>query len=336
MGLDPSTEPLQIDDLRVGQYRLLLPLRPDRHLLRPTSRRRDDGDPFGGDRLGHDVAVAHGVDVRARQAGDERLAEPEAGLHGAELPVGRDWVGREQDAGRLWEDHLLHDHRHAGLAVVEAVVQPVGHGALGEQGGPAPTDVREDGSRPHDVQVRVLLAGEGSRRRIFRRRTGPDGAGAVFAEPGEGTGDRGRQTAGYLDRFEGLTDAGTDRPDCFPVGRVQERQAIETFVDHRCLRQDLPEGIRGHAEAGRHTYAIDPPNSPRRAPFPPTTATCVWSISRRSNTSPLIHPPFPVGFHRAPDFVAADGRADGPVRAAACIVSRSVVLAASPPPACTL
>ena len=313
VGLDPSAEPLQIDHLHVGQYRLLLPLRPDRHLLGPTPRRRDDGDPFGGDRLGHDVAVAYGVDVRARQTGDERLTEAEAGLHGAELPVGRDRVGREQDAGRLWEDHLLHDHRHAGLAIVEAVVQPVGHGALGEQGRPAPTDVREDGSRPHDVQVRVLLPSEGSCRRIFRRRTGPDGAGAVFAEPGERTGDGGRQIAGYLDRFEGLTDAGTDRPDCLPVGRVEERQSIETFVDVRCLRQDLPEGVRGHAEAGRHAHAVDPPQ---------LAEACALSADHRDlrlvdlpqMQHVTAHPStFPVGFHQRPDFVTAVGRADSPV-----------------------
>ena len=27
----------------------------------------------------------------------------------------------------------------------------------------------------------------------------------------------------------------------------------------RCLRQDLPEGVGGHAEAGRHAHALDPP-----------------------------------------------------------------------------
>ena len=79
VGLDPPTEPLEIDDLRVGQHRQPLPLRPDRHFLRPASRRSGDGDPLGGDRRGHDDAVAHGVDVWACQAGHERLAEAERG-----------------------------------------------------------------------------------------------------------------------------------------------------------------------------------------------------------------------------------------------------------------
>ena len=88
VGLDPPTEPCQLDNLRVGQHRLPLPLRLDHHFLRPTFGQRGHGDLLGGNRPGHDVAVAHGVDVWAGEAGDERLAEAEAGLHGAELPVG--------------------------------------------------------------------------------------------------------------------------------------------------------------------------------------------------------------------------------------------------------
>ncbi len=58
------------------------------------------------------------------------------------------------------EDHPLHDHGHVDRTVVDAVPLAVGHGPLGEQRGPAPADVLEDRRRPHDVQIRVLLAGE--------------------------------------------------------------------------------------------------------------------------------------------------------------------------------
>ena len=67
---------------------------------------------LAGDRLGDDVAVAHLEDVRVDQARDQRLAQAEAGLHGGDPPVARDRVGGEEDAGRLREDHPLHDHRH--------------------------------------------------------------------------------------------------------------------------------------------------------------------------------------------------------------------------------
>ena len=182
-----------------------------------------------------DLAVAHRVDVRVHQAGDEGLAEAEAGLHGDDLPVARDGVGREQDAGRLREDHLLHDHGHVDLPVVDAVPQAVGHGPLGEERGPAPADVLEDRRRPHDVQVRVLLAREGGRRQVLGRRARSDGVGGVLAEPRERAGDRRRQIVGDGDPFDGPADLRAERADRLPVVRLQARQPIEPFVDATAL-----------------------------------------------------------------------------------------------------
>ena len=222
-----------------------------------------DGELLGADRLGDDLAVAHLVDVRVHQAGDQGLAEAEAGLHGGDLPVARDGVGREQDAGRLREDHLLHDHGHVDLPVVDAVPLAVGHGPLGEQRGPAPADVLEDRRRPHDVQVRVLLAGEGGRRQVLRRRAGSDGVGGLLAEPGERAGDRRREIARDGDPFDGPADLRAERADRLPVVRVQARQPIEPIVDRRRFRHDPPEGVRRHAEASRHADAVDPRQLPQ-------------------------------------------------------------------------
>ena len=79
---DPPAQLREPHDLRIGQCRLLLALRLDRQFLRPACRRGADGEPLGGDCLGDDLAVAHLVDVRVHQAGDQGLAEAEAGLHG--------------------------------------------------------------------------------------------------------------------------------------------------------------------------------------------------------------------------------------------------------------
>jgi hypothetical protein len=65
--------------------------------------------------------------VRVHQAGDQGLAEAEAGLHGGDPPVGGDGVGREQDAGRVREDHLLHDHPRTGEFYIE-LMAPVPRG----------------------------------------------------------------------------------------------------------------------------------------------------------------------------------------------------------------
>ena len=260
---DPPAQLREPHDLRIRQRRLLLPLRLDRLFLRPACRRGVDGKLLGGDRLGDDLAVPHLVDVRVHQAGDQGLAEAEAGLHGGDLPVARDGVGREQDAGRLREDHLLHDHGHVDLPVVEAVPQAVGHGPLGEERGPAPADVLEDRRRPHDVQVRVLLAREGGRRQVLRRRAGSDGVGGLLAEPGERAGDRRRQIVGDGDPFEGPADLRAERADRLPVVRLQARQPIEPIVDRRRFRHDPLEGVRRHAKASRHADAFDPRKLPQ-------------------------------------------------------------------------
>ena len=77
---DPPAQLREPHDLWLGQRRLLLPRRLDRLLLRPARRRGVDGKLLAGDRFVDDLAVAHLVDVRVHQAGDEGLTEAEAGL----------------------------------------------------------------------------------------------------------------------------------------------------------------------------------------------------------------------------------------------------------------
>ena len=255
---DPPTELREPYDLGVRQCRLVLPVRLDRLFLRPARRRGVNGELLGADRFGDDLAVAHLVDVGVHQAGDQGLTEAEAGLYGGDLPVACDGVGREQDAGRLRENHLLHDHGHLDRTVVDAVSLAVGHGPLGEQRGPAPAYVREDRGWAHDVQVRVLLAGEGGCRQVLCRRAGSDCVGGLLAELGKSAGNHRREIVRDGDPFEGPADLRAAGADRFPVVRVQARQLIEPIVDRRRFRHDPPEGVRCHAKASRHADAFDP------------------------------------------------------------------------------
>ncbi len=284
VGLDPPSEPHQPQDLPARQRRPLPPLRVDLHLPRAAAGQRLEGVALGGNRLGDDLVVPDGEDVRVHQAGDQGLAEPEAGVHRGDPPVARDGVGREEDAGRVGEGHPLDDHGHADRAVVDAVAPPVGHGPLGEQRGPAPPDVPEDLRRPHDVQVAVLLAGEGGRRQVLRRGAGADGVGVVLAEPGERARDRLRDVVRDGERLDGPADLRTERTGRLPVVRVQAGQPVEQAVERRRSRQGPPEGVRGHAEAGRHADAVDPRQRAQVRALAPTTATWVPSISWRSHT----------------------------------------------------
>ena len=82
--------------------------------------------------------------------------EAETGHPEATFELKIDGVGHERDAGRLPEDHPLHDHSHVEPPVVDAVAAGgAGCGPLGERRGPAPADVLADRGRAHDVQVRV-------------------------------------------------------------------------------------------------------------------------------------------------------------------------------------
>ena len=64
-------------------------------------------------------------------------------------------------------------------------------------------------------------------------------------------------------RFDGPADLRAERADRLPVVRVQARQPIEPIVDRRRFRHDPPEGVRRHAEAGRHADAVDPRQLPQ-------------------------------------------------------------------------
>ena len=218
---------------------------------------------LGTDGPGDDLAVAHLEAVRVDQAGDQGLAEAEAGLHGGVLPVARDGVGREQDAGSGREDHLLHDHGHVDLPVVEAVPQAVGHGSLGEERCPAPADVLEDRRRPDDVQVRVLLARKGGCRQVLRCRAGSDGVAGLLVVSGERACDRRRQIVRDGDPFDATADLRAERADRVLVVRLHARQLIEPIVDRRRVRHDPPEGVRRHAVASRHVDAFNPRKLPQ-------------------------------------------------------------------------
>ena len=219
--------------------------------------------------------------------------------------------------------------------MVEAVPQAVGHGPLGEERGPAPADVLEDRRRPHDVQVRVLLAREGGRRQVLRRRAGSDGVGGLLAEPGERAGDRRRQIVGDGDPFEGPADLRAERADRLPVVRLQARQPIEPIVDRRRFRHDPPEGVRRHAEASRHADAFDPRKLPQvRALAADDRDLRLVDLLETQHVAahPSTFPFSPSGLAHS----CCRSRRPPVGRLVACSVSTPGVLAARPPPSCTL
>ena len=114
------------------------------------------------------------------------LAEPiDAGdeHHVAETRLG---VEREHDAARgaVGAHHLHHADREADLEVIEAVVDPIGDRAVGEDRGEAAAAGLEQCIGAAHVEEAFVLAGEARRGQILRRRGAAHGDGDVRAVVG--------------------------------------------------------------------------------------------------------------------------------------------------------
>ena len=151
-----------------------------------------------------------------------------------------------------------------GLPVVEAVAQAVGHGPLGEQGGPAPADVlggsppalRRSGTCPAGRRRRPSASPPpsrwiGRRRQLARRAGRPTRVIAAARSSGMAIASRARRISALSVRIASRSSG------------LQARQPIEPLVDRRRVRHDPPEGVRRHAEAGRHADAFDPRKLPQ-------------------------------------------------------------------------
>jgi len=135
--------------------------------------------------------------------------------------------------------------------------QAVGHGPLAEQRGPASANVLEDRASPHDIQVRVLLTREGSRRHVLRCCARSDGIRGLDPEPRERVFNRRRQILRHRDLLDGPANVHAQRANRVLVVGREARQPIESTIHEGRFRQNPPERIRRDAEARRHADALD-------------------------------------------------------------------------------
>jgi hypothetical protein len=108
--------------------------------------------------------------VGGDQAGDDRLAEPRAGVDNHLVPRPRYRVGGEQHAGDLSGHHALDHHGELHRLLVDLLAIAIGDGAIGPKRGPAAPNGVEERLLIRDVQEGVLLTGEGCLREVFGRR----------------------------------------------------------------------------------------------------------------------------------------------------------------------
>ena len=141
-GGDLRAERNQRPNLRIGQRRLSC--RSFRYCQYPAAGPAAHAEHLGAERSADDLAGGyfHHVMIRLYLAGDERLAQPHGRVDDGLRAQPRKRVGREQHAGRLAFDHLLHHHRQRAVPVRHPVALTVADGARRPQAAPARDDRR--------------------------------------------------------------------------------------------------------------------------------------------------------------------------------------------------
>ena len=225
--------------------------------------------------LATDIAAQHGgaaggqgrlVDIELIRIDgplDHHLAQAIAGGDEDGIAEARLGIQGEHDAGggQVAAHHALDAGGEGDVAVLEALVDAVGDGAVIEQGGEDLLDAVLDVVQAVDVEEGLLLTGEGGIRQVLGGGGGADGPGDVGA--GASLLDQlliEIIDAGLQGRGEGLfhdpaTDAGADLGQFRHVLYVE---VIEFGLDalvQPVLGEKLAVGIRGGGEAPGDLHA---------------------------------------------------------------------------------
>ena len=98
------------------------------------------------------------------------------------MAVLADRIGSEQNAGDVWQHHLLHHHGEGDLFVGKPILLPIQNGPIGKQRRPAAAHgIQNIGFAAH-VKVGVLLPGKGGVGQIFSSGAGADSKSGVGFE----------------------------------------------------------------------------------------------------------------------------------------------------------
>lgn len=256
--LDPPAQALQTQDLGVGELLDALSFRLDRLLQGAAAGGGAQFLRLHGDRPADDPPAPDPVVVGVDQPRDERLPEAEPGVDRDHVPVAGDRVSGEHDARRVGEDHLLDHHRQPHGAVLEAVPDPVGHRPVGEQRRPAPPHAVDHRGGAADVEVGVLLPGEGAGGQVLGGRAGTHRARhAVAARLLQVPGDLAPDLLRHAQPLDDGTQPRRGDGDRLAVVRPQPGQPVDQRPGVRVLLHDLPVGLGGDAEPVRDLDAAD-------------------------------------------------------------------------------
>ena len=194
--------------------------------------------------LNHILAQA----VRARH--EHGVAEARFGVEGEHHARRRD----------VRAHHLHHADRQRDLEVVEALVDSVVDGAIGEKAGKTAAARIEQALVALDVQIRILLAGEARRGQVLRGRRAAHGETHVLSvlllKRAVAIQDLACQIVGQsgtVDDLPGALGFPRQRGD---IGGVEVVEFGMQAIPRGCLVQHVAIGRSGDGEPVRHTDAL--------------------------------------------------------------------------------
>ena len=184
-------------------------------------------------------------------------ARHEDGVAKARLGVDGEHHTRRGDIGA---HHLHHADRQRDLEVVEALVDSVVNGAIGEEAGEATAARVEQALLALDVEIRILLAGEARRRQVLRSCGAAHGETDLLAvlllKGAVGTQNLGGQIVGQpraVDDLSGAFGFSCQRGD---IGGVEVVEFGVQTVPGAGLVQHVAIGLGGDGESVRHADAL--------------------------------------------------------------------------------
>ena len=184
-------------------------------------------------------------------------ARHEHGVAKARLGVDGEHHTRRRDIGA---HHLHHADRQRDLEMVEALVDPVMNGAIGEQAGETTAARVEQTLFALDVEIRILLAGEARRRQVLGGRRAPHGEtyflAVLLLKLAVGIQNFGGQIVGQpgaVDDFTGALAFTRQRGD---VGGVELVELGMQTVPRAGLVQHVAIGLGGDGESVRDADAL--------------------------------------------------------------------------------
>mgnify|MGYP005840916831 CR=1 FL=1 len=208
---------------------------------------------LAADLLGDDleVALVDDVVVRRNQPRDDGLPEPQTRVYHHSSAIPGDGVCREEHARRLGPDHALDDDGEGHALVRDGVALAIGDGAVGPQGRPAAANGLQESLVADDVQVGLLLPGEGGFGQVFRGRRRAHREGNP-AEPAGRFQNGGLDVLGHARPVERLANGGAGRGQPRGVVYLQATQQLGQARREVGRVHEAAIGCRGDTEAVRN------------------------------------------------------------------------------------